>query len=88
MYCFSLVNVVWYDGSDAYVSKFVLPTENHEVTKDGVARVSKYLSGNGELLKLDVLYPITFENLVAFKDSDNDELKACFERYASMYFVV
>lgn len=88
MSAFSVVNVVWYDGVDAYVSKFVLPCENGKVTDDGRKRCIKYLDGNGKVLEFDSLYPITFDNLIAFKDSDDLELQRAFDRYREMFFTV
>ena len=82
----SLVNVVWYDGVDSFVSKFVLETVNNQVTTSSRVKVENYLKGNGELLKLDVLYKVSLDNIVAFKGSDDDELQVAYQRFDTMYF--
>ena len=83
---FSLVNVVWYDGVDSFVSKFILETVNNQVTTSARVKVENYLNGNGELLKLDVLYKLSLDNIVALKDSDDVEMQVAYERFDIMYF--
>lgn len=80
-----LVNVVWYDGVEAYVTKFVLPVnEKYELEKSTKDKVKKYLDGNGEVLKFDLCYFVTLENIIAYKD---DIDKNCiYERFNEMYF--
>ena len=91
-----MVNVVWYDGVDAYVSKFVVQAEMitekigepgfPQITNDSRRRISKYLDGNGEILKVDPLYPVELENIMALKGSDNSELQAAFDRFKAFWF--
>ena len=83
---FSLANVVWYDGVDSFVSKFILETEGGQVTTKARNKVVEYLRGNGELLKLDVLYKLSLDNIVAFKDSNDEELQVAYARFDTMYF--
>ena len=83
---YSLFNVVWYDGCDAFVSKFILPTKDNEVTKDGERDVIRYLDGNGELLKIDYLYNLSLENIIAMRRSEDKEHIAAYDRFANMYF--
>ena len=83
---FSLANVVWYDGVDSFVSKFILETVNNQVTTSARVKVENYLNGNGELLKLDVLYKLSLDNIVALKDSDDEEMQVAYERFDIMYF--
>ena len=40
---YSMYNVVWYDGADAYVSKFVLKTDEKQAEKD----ICEFWSVNG-----------------------------------------
>lgn len=40
---YSMYNVVWYDGVDAYVSKFVLKTNEEQAEKD----LCEFWSTNG-----------------------------------------
>lgn len=80
---YSMYNVVIYDGIDAYVSKFVLVTDEQQAMYD----LKKYWSGvgyDGEILKIDKLYPLELRNIIAFED--NEEYKNTFERFEEMYF--
>lgn len=86
-----MVNVVWYDGSDAFVSKFIIQTEREgevtKITKMSTDKIEEYLSGNGELLKIDPLYNVGFDNILALKDyKDQPELQAAYERFKDMWF--
>lgn len=84
---FYLVNVVWYDGSDAYVSKFILEADGQEITKDASERLEKYLRGNGEILKVDILYSVTLDYIMGYKVAEKEpELTAAYDRFNSMYF--
>lgn len=78
-----LVNVVWYDGVEAYVSKFILQDNDHELTKDSKNRTEEYLDGNGEILKFDICYALELKNIVAYKDSDHPEI---YQRFEEMWF--
>lgn len=82
-----LVNVVWYDGVEAYVTKFVLPVdESYQLTKETKSKVRKYLDGNGEVLKFDTCYPVSLDNILAFKDDIDNS--AIYNRFETMYFIV
>ena len=81
-----MCNVVWYDGSDAFVSKFVLKCDIGEVTEESEGLVDQYLNGNGELLKIDRLYPVELENIIALKDSELPELQKTYDRFKEFYF--
>ena len=96
-----MINVVWYDGSEAYVSKFVGQAEaieddlgliTEELTDETINKIKEYLSGNGEALKFDMLYPMDFDNIVALKGNEKStieheiELFAAYERFKSMWF--
>lgn len=96
-----LVNVVWYDGEYAYVSKFVMEAEREEdgfgslvVTDRAKELVENYLSGNGEVLKFDELFSVNLDNIIAYKnvydDKDNPteyekECYAAYDRFRKMY---
>lgn len=96
-----MVNVVLYDGSDAYVSKFVLQVEevntdkegtHLEVTKESQRRLGEYLYGNGEILKLDPLYYVDFESIIALKNLKDSKIKSeielftAYDRFKNMWF--
>lgn len=84
---FWLTNVVWYDGCDAFVSKFVLKVDEDGVTQESEGLVGQYLVGNGELLKIDPLYPVDLDNILAFRDcEDQHELQAAYNRFKEMWF--
>lgn len=86
-----LYNVVFYDGVDAFVSKFVASADETDARK----HIVEYSAGNGEVLKLDKLYPAPFEDIIAMKNvsadylskvSDAQEKKNAVERFIVMYF--
>ena len=81
---YSIYNVVWYDGVDAYVSKFVLNTNKEQAEKD----LCNYWSLNGfdgDILKIDQLYMVKFENINALKNGDAKE-RNTFNHFIEMYF--
>lgn len=77
-----MYNVVIYDGVDAFVSKFILPDE---MTLDTACRTFGKMGYDGEILKLDKLYPVTFNNIIALKDGNSNE-QITFERFNEMFF--
>ena len=80
-------NVVLYDGCDAFVNKFVLQCDENGVTQESEGLVGQYLDGNGEILKIDRLYLVTLENIIALKDyKEQPELQAAYERFKEFYF--
>lgn len=76
----NLVKVVVYDGVDAYVCKCVFKgNDEKQWRKDFVA-----MGYDLEALKFDYLYPVSLENILAFKE---DEKTFCiYERFERMYF--
>lgn len=79
----SMYNAVIYDGVQAYVSKFVLVTDEQQAMYD----LKKYWSAvgyDGEILKIDKLYELELRNIIALEDKD--EYKYTFERFEEMYF--
>ena len=82
-----MCNVVWYDGSAAFVSKFILKCDLEGVTEESEGLLGQTLSGNGELLKIDRLYPVDFDNIVALKDyTEQPELQEAYNRFKDMWF--
>lgn len=82
-----LVNVVWYDGRDAFVSKFVLQCDEDGVTtEDSKAKVEEYLTGNGEVLKFDEVSIVGFEHIMALEKHEQPDYKAAFDRFKNMWF--
>lgn len=82
-----MVNVVWYDGVDAYVSKFILEYDSENNLKDESMNALLHdLEGNGEVLKVDALYPVNFTNIVAMEKSGTDEQKVAVQRFRRMFF--
>lgn len=81
---YSMYNVVWYDGVDAYVSKMILKSDKTKAIKDAI----NYLKGNGEVLKVDLLYTLERENILAIlKDygESNPDNKLIADRFSEMY---
>ena len=75
-----LYNGVMYDGVIRWVKKFVLREKSAK--KD----ITKYLNDTDiEAVKLDKLYPITLENVIAYKLSDDASEVDIFNRFILMY---
>ena len=75
-----LYNVVMYDGVISWVKKFVLKEKS--ARKD----IIKYLNGTDiEAVKLDKLFPITLEKVIAYKLSDDASEVDIFNRFILMY---
>lgn len=79
-----LTNVVWYDGIFAYTSKFILKVTD-TVTEESKKKVLRYLDGNGEVLKYDPQYAVTFDNIVAFGELEDATDEREKEKYAAYY---
>lgn len=84
---FGLFNVVWYDDSSAYVSKFILLNDHGGISNGTLNRLEEYLEGNGNVLKIDYLYPLSFANIKAMETSNENELMTSVHRFAEMYFI-
>lgn len=79
----ALFNVVWYDGVEAYVTKFVCRVdENLTITSDSKRRVKEYIDGNGEVLKYDLLYEMIWDNIIAYKDQQDASI---YSRFVEMW---
>lgn len=79
-----MYNVVWYDGVEAYVTKFVLP-ENEKKANIELLDWWTKKGFDGDILKLDRLYGVTLENIIALRNGDKD-IKRAYERFEEMYF--
>lgn len=80
---YSLFNVVWYDGVDAYVTKFILKSD-----KNGKRDLLNYWEErgfDGRILEVDLLYSVSLENILSFSNGD-DEYKRAFDYFKEMYF--
>lgn len=77
-----MYNVVIYDGVDAFVSKFILPDE---MPLDSFCRTFGNMGYDGEVLKLDKLYPVKLDNIIALKDGNSNE-QDTFNRFNEMFF--
>lgn len=77
-----MYNVVTYDGVDAFVSKFILPAELH---LDEAISIFAVMGYDCEVLKIDALYPMTFDNIIALKDGNSNE-RCTFEGFNDMFF--
>ena len=91
-----MTNVVWYDGENAYVSKFILRYDIHScMNPQDEVYIEDYFKGNGEILKYDRCYQIRnlehINNLASYKDSDSlierdQELYRAYTRWNEMMF--
>lgn len=79
-----MYNVVWYDGVDAYVSKYVLPQDEKSARND-LQRYWNTLGCEGEILKLHCLYGVSFENIIALRNGNEEQVRT-FTRFEEMYF--
>ena len=77
-----MCNFVIYDYDRAYVTKFIVP---EEISLENASNLLITHNYSGELLKIDKLYPVTLENIIALKDG-NDTEKCIFERFSDMFF--
>ena len=83
---FGLFNVVWYDGYEAYVSKFILEHNDGEITPRTMGKLENYISGNGEILKVDFRYTIDFDTIIEMNESTAPCDKLAIDRFKKMYF--
>lgn len=84
---FSLCNVVWYDGRDAFVSKFILETQlvaigELEPTKEAKEKVQDEIEGNGEILKIDVIRELSLQDVLDVCE----QIPQVKQRFDYMYF--
>ena len=93
---FGIVNVIAYDGTDAYCMKFIaemeiFTTENFathvEATKDAKLRIKDYVEEEcgAEVVKFDEKYTISLGILEQLKEGTEEE-KAAVDRFEKMYF--
>lgn len=76
-----MCNVVCYDGCDAWVSKFILRNyDKKEQLKD-----IDMMGYHAEVLKIDVLYELEPDNIIAILTNDEHENRIISERYKDMY---
>lgn len=81
---YSMYNVVWYDGVDAYVSKFILKTDEEQAEKD-ISDFWSIKGYDGVILKIDMLYTVNFENIISLKNGTNEDCNT-FKCFNEMYF--
>lgn len=83
---YSMYNVVWYDGVDSFVIKWILPTNEQQAIKElqqAIKELQHYWNSQGydvEILKLDKLYGVSFDNIVSMKHY-GDVRKDTFTRF-------
>lgn len=83
---FGLFNVIWYDGYEAYVSKFILEHHDGNITPVAMSKLEKYLNGNGEILKVDYRHAIEFDDIIELNESTATQDKLALDRFKKMYF--
>lgn len=93
---FGMINVIAYDGTDAYCMKFIAEMEifttedfatRVEATKDAKLQIKDYVEECGaEVVKFDEKYTISLGVLIQLKESGTAEEKAAVDRFEKMYF--
>lgn len=84
---FKLCNVVVYDGVDAFIAKFILRSEGFDmVDAESEEKLESEANGNGEILKIDILHEVTFENIRAYGESDDEYDVLIYNRFKEMWF--
>lgn len=83
---FWLCNVVVYDGCDSFVVKQIVQAENGIITKDSKDRLIMLYKGNADVLKFDLLYPLSLENVIAMKN--DEQYKNVYIDFEALYFTL
>ena len=83
---FGLFNVVWYDGCEAYVSKFILECHGENITPRTMGKLENYINGNGDILKVDFRYSVDLDDIIEMNKSTSSVDKLAIERFNKMYF--
>lgn len=63
-----LFNVVIYDGASAFITRFI------GIDEDEIIEQFESLGYDGEILKIDKLYDVSFDNILAFKECEGTVL--------------
>ena len=77
----ALYNTVWFDGCDAWVSKFILPSQKTE--KELINEIEK-CGYDGSVLLIEKCYDLTLENIIAM--SEEETYKCVIDRFSNMFF--
>lgn len=77
----ALYNTVWYDGCDAWISKFILPSQKTE--KELMKEIEK-CGYDGNVLLIEKNYDLSLENIIAM--SCEKEYSCVLDRFKDMYF--
>lgn len=94
---FGMINVVTYDGTDAYCMKFIAEVERKYVidygvdklivTDDAKKRITEYCEYGGvEVIKFDVKSTVSHKEIVEYGKNGTAEEKAAVDRFEQMYF--
>ena len=77
-----LVNVVCYDGCDAWVAKFIFSGNSEKNWRKDYERMGY----DAEPLKFDLLTELSFDNIQAYINSNETNYKLIADRFKTMYF--
>lgn len=92
---YAMYNLVWYDGTDASVMKFITYDRDNETTLDKcydeLTHIQECYSDN-ELVKVDKLYTLSLENIVGlynlqYKDENNTSIRVNPEMQAAIDWI-
>lgn len=85
-YEWCLINVVWYDGIEAYVSTMIgQATATRQASKETRERITKYLDGNGEILKFDVIKYLSVCDIIDYKNKGNCDSTLIYNRFLEIW---
>lgn len=72
---YNMCNVVYYDGISSKVVKMILSFECGKLTKESKEFTHSLYDVYGKVLYVDLLYPVTLEDIISLKEFGGDELK-------------
>lgn len=85
---FYMTNVVWYDGNEANVSKFIIECCEEDdgyvwAFEKSERKVYQYFASDIKVLEIDLLYPMTSEEITALSSLENSSSKDDQQKYSA-----
>lgn len=78
---YALFNTVWYDGVNSWIAKVILPVDT-TIKSDCIKTMED--TYNSEVVKIDMLYGVTLDDIIAFSNDDN--MTCIYDRFKNMFF--
>lgn len=82
---FNMCNVVFYDGCDSKVVKMILSFECGKLTNESKEFMHDCVEKYGKNLYVDLLYPVTLQNIIAFKECEFSDLRNAYELFEKFF---